>query len=145
MYGSIAEESAKLLVLDRDPDSAAGLSNMLAEQGWSCVVVSSVAGVLKSIKSQLPSAIIVRAALHQPEFGCDHIVRVLRQAYPSLPIVITSTEQNRRVEAIWEEFGVPCLIEPFDADELVAALQGVQAPAGAGREVGQGCGLTSTN
>lgn len=124
MYEPIAEESTKLLILDRDPRSAAGISEMLSEQGCGCTIVSSVAGILKSIKSEQPSAVIVRAALQQPEFGCDHIVRVLKQAYPDLPVVITATESNRRVTAIWDEFGVPCLMEPFDAAELFAALQG---------------------
>lgn len=127
MYESIATEARQLLVMDRDSLGAAGLNDMLMKQGWSCVVVTSVAGVLKSIKSSLPHAVIVRAALHHPEFGCDHIVRVLRQTYPRLPIVITSTELNRRVEAIRAEFGVPCLVEPFDAAQLFAALRSVQA------------------
>lgn len=126
MYESIAEESTKLLILDRDPRSAAGITRMLSEQGWDSTIVGSLAGILKSIKSQHPSAVLVRAALDQPEFGCDHIVRVLRQAYPDLPVVITSTESNRRVTAIWDEFGVPCLMEPFDAAELFAALRRVQ-------------------
>jgi DNA-binding response OmpR family regulator len=126
VYEPIAEESTKLLILDRDPRSAAGISDMLSEQGCGCTIVSSVAGILKSIKSEQPSAVIVRAALHQPEFGCDHIVRVLKQAYPDLPVVITSTESNRRVTAIWDEFGVPCLMEPFDAAELFATLQNVR-------------------
>ncbi|HEY0940114.1 MAG TPA: hypothetical protein VGE08_08465 [Steroidobacter sp.] len=136
MYEPIAEESTKLLILDRDPRSAAGISEMLSEQGCGCTVVSSVAGILKSIKSQQPSAVLVRAALHQPEFGCDHIVRVLKQAYPDLPVVITSTESNRRVTAIWDEFGVPCLMEPFEAAELFAALQRIQGPARDHRKAG---------
>ena len=123
MRGSITADDTKLLVMDRDPLGAAGLNDMLGERGCGCIVVSSVAGVLKSIKSCSPPAVIVRAALDHPDFGCDHILRVLRHTYPSLPIVITSTELNRRVEAISDEFGIPCLIEPFDAAELFAALR----------------------
>lgn len=122
MYESITAEATNLLVMDRDPVSAAELHDMLEQCGWSCTVVSSVAGILKTIKSCRPPAVVVRAALDHPDFGGDHIVRVLKQTHPRLPIVITSTELNRRVAAIRDEFAVPCLIEPFDAAELFAAL-----------------------
>jgi DNA-binding response OmpR family regulator len=138
VYEPIAEESTKLLILDRDPRSAAGISEMLREHGCGCTIVHSLAGILKSIKSQQPSAVLVRAALQQPEFGCDHIVRVLKQAYPDLPVVITATESNRRVAAIWDEFGVPCLMEPFEPEQLFAALRGTQGAPHDHRKVSGG-------
>lgn len=128
MHDSITAETTKLLIMDRDPGAAAAFGEMLGEPEWSCTFVGNLAGALKSIKTSPPCAIIVRTTANQSvnpsEFGCDHIVRVLRQIHPQLPIVITAADWNRRVEALRDEFHVPCLIEPLDAAELCAALRG---------------------
>lgn len=121
---------ARLLIMDRDPNAAVAFGEMLGQRDqreWSCTFVASLAGVLKSIKTAPPRALIVRTTANHSanpsEFGCDHVVRVLRQIHPHLPIVITAADWNRRVEAIRDEFDVPCLIEPLDAAELFAALR----------------------
>jgi DNA-binding response OmpR family regulator len=112
-----------LVVNGGEPCVSARLCDLLGESGARVRIVTGLASVLRIAKTRTPRAVIIDMTLPTQGMGADHVVRILRQTHPLLPIVAHCATVNRRIESIASEFSIPLLVSPFGAEELLAALR----------------------
>ncbi|MBL8266271.1 hypothetical protein [Steroidobacter sp.] len=104
-------------------DAVSDVSDILSRAGISNRTVPSLAGVFKAARSYPPQAVIVDMTRSAADMGTDHIVRTLRQTYPSLTLVALCSAHDRRIDALAAEFKLPVLTQPVVAADLLAALR----------------------
>lgn len=103
-------------------DAVSEVSDILHRAGISNRTVPSLAGVFKAARSHPPQAVIVDMTCSTGDMGTDHMVRTLRQSYPSLILVVLCNTHDRQIDALAAEFKLPVLTQPVVATDLLAAL-----------------------
>jgi signal transduction histidine kinase/CheY-like chemotaxis protein len=113
---------ARVLVVDDEADSREALATLLASHG--CVV--STAGDLDEaealLAAQAPDAVIADYRLPGERSGLDFL-RGLRTSAPHLQVLLVTGETAPQRIAAIAASGVPCLIKPVRAGDLLEALQ----------------------
>ncbi|HEY5756748.1 MAG TPA: hypothetical protein VIU34_13045 [Steroidobacter sp.] len=131
MTESVATPSAdSIFIIESEHLISSGISDVLDEHGLRSQSFNTLSTLLRAARILKPRAVVIDAA--SPEsvvepherMGCDHIVRVLRGAYPSLCIVILAVSLDRQTDALVREFKLPIVLKPFGADKLLAVLSG---------------------
>jgi DNA-binding response OmpR family regulator len=125
-----------ILIIEQQPLISLVIAATLAERGIEARCVNSLAEVFKNVRVGLPKAVLIdltspgQMASPAAAMGTDHIVRVLRQAYPQLCLVALSSPDNVRAQALIREFRLPAIQKPFSSAELIATLEdcGVVSP-----------------
>lgn len=120
-----------ILIITGDQAGGIRLSEILTRAGITNRAVPGLAGIFKAARSCAPGAVVVDLTRTASDMGTDHIVRTLRQAYPSLPMVALCATRDRQIDALAAEFELPLLTQPVVAAELLAALhvQRAKSPA----------------
>jgi hypothetical protein len=98
-------------LVEREPLISGWISDVLAKRGVQVRVLPKVLDVMRAARSAEPHAVIVDLAsiaeAHEPHLrmGPDHVMSVLRQAYPRLCIVALVSTYNTQMQALSQDFG----------------------------------------
>jgi CheY-like chemotaxis protein len=122
----------EILIIDGERGGERFLTDAVVQTGLSCRFVSGLAEAFKTARVSRPRAVIINTTMPASDMGPDHLLRMLRQTYPAIPLIVVSASANRQVAAIAAELQVPMLIAPVSPAQLRAALHecGVQSFSG---------------
>ncbi len=112
-----------LLLVEDNPDVAEATTSLIEDLGFSVEIAGNAANALSILAEQTISVVISDIVMAGPMDGVD-LARLIRQKYPSLPVILITGYNNRSVEAR-DEFTV--LRKPFSVTELARAIARTQA------------------
>jgi DNA-binding response OmpR family regulator len=131
MTESVTRPSAdSIFIIEHEHLISSGISDALDEYGLRSQSFNTLSTLLRAARVLKPRAVVIDAespeSVVEPHdrMGCDHLVRVLRGAYPSLCIVVLAASLDRQTDALVREFKLPIVLKPFAADKLLAVLSG---------------------
>lgn len=119
-----------VFLLERDRQTSVRIGEVLGELGLQVRVIDKLSDIFKAARVEMPGAVMIdlstAGASDDPHsrMGSDHVLRVLRQMYPHLCIVILSASADPRIDALSREFEAPLLINPFETQALRSVLEG---------------------
>ncbi|MDY6944490.1 MAG: hypothetical protein SXG53_02130 [Pseudomonadota bacterium] len=121
--------TASVFLLERDRQTSIRIGEVLGELGLQARVIDKLSDIFKSARVAMPGAVMIdlstAGASDDPHsrMGSDHVLRVLRQMYPQLCIVLLSATADPRIDALSREFQAPMLLKPVEAAALRSVLE----------------------
>lgn len=121
--------SSSVFLVERDRETSAHIGEVLAALGLQARVIDKLSDIFKAARAEEPAAVMIdlstAGASDDPHsrMGSDHVLRVLREMYPDLCIVVLSASADPRIGALSREFRAPLLIKPFEPAELRSVLE----------------------
>ena len=113
--------SARVLVVDDEPQILRGLRVILRNAGFQVEVSDSVAGALDAVSVRPPDALVLDLVL--PDGSGVDVVRDLRR-WTALPILVLSAMGDEREKVRALDAGADDYVtKPFGAEELTARLR----------------------
>jgi DNA-binding response OmpR family regulator len=118
-----------VFLLERDRQTSIRIGEVLGELGLQARVIDKLSDIFKAARVEMPGAVMIdlstAGASDDPHsrMGSDHVLRVLRQMYPQLCIVVLSATADPRIDALSREFQAPLLLKPFESAELRSVLE----------------------
>jgi FixJ family two-component response regulator len=122
--------SPSVFLLERDRQTSIRTGEILGALGLQARVIEKLSDIFKAARVEMPGAVMIdlstAGASDDPHsrMGSDHVLRVLRQMYPQLCIVVLSESADPRIDALSREFEAPMLIKPFETAALRSVLEG---------------------
>ncbi|MCA0871446.1 response regulator [Seohaeicola saemankumensis] len=111
-----------ILVLDDDSSVRSALARLLKAKGFAQQQLDSIASLRAALPLPADSCLLVDIVLDQ-ESGLD-VPGILRDRNELVPVVFMSATDDEEMLAKADTTGATrCLRKPFEADELVAALE----------------------
>jgi DNA-binding response OmpR family regulator len=123
--------SHPILAVDDDPAILDVVAQVLMDEGYEVLTAGGGRAAVKLAREHLPRLILLD--LMMPEMNGWQVVAELRASPQtrSIPILILSA--RRDTELMANDLKVSSYLEkPFDLDELLACVQRLLAPSGAG-------------
>lgn len=128
--------ASTVFLVERDPATSAQIGELLTALNLRSRVIERMSDIFKVARTEAPGVVMIDlvtvGASDDPHsrMGSDHVLRVLRQMYPKLCIVVLSASSDPRIDALAREFQAPVLIKPFESAELRSVLEdcGVLTP-----------------
>lgn len=117
---------ARMLVVDDEADSREALATLLASHGCAVRTAADLDEADAMLQEQLPDAVIADYRLPGERSGLDFL-QALRVRAPQLQLLLVTGETAPQRIAAIEASGVPCLIKPVRAHDLLEALQRLPA------------------
>ncbi len=114
--------SARLLIVDDDPEMRAFLTSELAVEGYACEEAACGQQALGRIRSQAWDLVLLDWNL--PDFSGVEVCRRMRKGGISTPVLMLTArdEVQQRVEAL-DSGADDYLIKPFSIEELLARVR----------------------
>lgn len=113
---------ARVLVVDDEADSREALATLLASHGCTVRAAGDLEQAEALLQAQAPDAVIADYRLPGERSGLDFLL-ALRSRLPRLPLLLVTGETAPQRIAAIEASGLPCLIKPVRAHDLLEALQ----------------------
>lgn len=117
-----------VLLVEDDPLVRNSIIKILERGGFTVSAVSNGLAALSELRDQRFSAIV--SDLKLPFLRGDDFFRQVQELFPDMSrriVFVTGWGQDEQIREFLEETGQPCLSKPFEADELVGAVQRVAA------------------
>ena len=118
-----------VLVVDDYPDITSLVGEILADEGASVVPTNSGTGAIGLVMLTKFDLVILDLGMPQPD-GL-RIIQFLRATSPGLlrrTLVLTGRKYDRVAMALLESLRIPCLLKPFQIDDLVNAVSRISLP-----------------
>jgi DNA-binding response OmpR family regulator len=125
----------RIVVADKDPQTAAELTHIVADRGIECLHVDSAAELKQAIKSQNPSLIMLAPLLKDtPHWrAAQKIVAAIKKSrdYAQTPVVILTGHPNGPSESQLQTLGADAYLStPLDSAETLRVVESFSgAPA----------------
>ena len=118
-----------VLAID-DNDAVLGwLSRVLSDEGHRVLVGSMVEDALRQVEQEVPDTLVVDHILPDGD-GVDLAVSLLKK-YPDMrAVVMSGTALDEEEILICQRYDIPFLQKPFDAEELLSALEAISLSTG---------------
>lgn len=113
---------AHVLVVDDEADSREALATLLASHGCTVRTASDLAEAGAMLDAQAPEAVIADYRLPGERSGLDFLL-ALRERLPRMQLLLVTGETAPQRIAAIAASGVPCLIKPVRAGDLLEALR----------------------
>jgi two-component system, NarL family, invasion response regulator UvrY len=82
----------RVVIADQHPAMLEGMRRMLATETESVLMVSDEASLLQAVDAAAPDLVIVDLSL--PVTGAGNVVRLLKQRFPAIPVVVVSDHDD---------------------------------------------------
>lgn len=122
MTGVSAEDGCLVLVVEDDEAIAAGLIQVLAENGYATALARSGRAALEAASTSPPRAVLLDLGL--PDLDGVHVCRMLRRSLPQVPIVML-TARDAEVDIVvgLDAGATDYVTKPFSTHVLLARLR----------------------
>ena len=120
----------KILIVDDDQPTRAGLAMLLAEAGYDAITASTVPSAIKLLIDEHPDLLLVDIRLD--EYNGLHVVATRPEPIPA--IVLTGFA-DPSIEADARRLGAEFLLKPVKPSVLMAVVQRLLSDARAGRSI----------
>jgi CheY-like chemotaxis protein len=120
--------AVQVLLIEDDPLVRASIAKILERGGFTVLPVANGLTALSELRDRRFAAIVTDVRL--PFLGGDDFFRQVQQLFPDLTkrvVFVTGWAQDQSVSEFLQQTGQPCLAKPFEAAELIAAVQRVAA------------------
>ena len=124
----------QVLVVDDYPELASLVGEILADEGASVVPANNGAAALSLIALMRFDLMVLDLGMPQPD-GLK-IIELLRATAPGLlrrTLVLTGMKYDRNAMALLKRLRVPCLLKPFQIEDLVDRVSRMPLPGSASR------------
>lgn len=112
-------ERARILVIEDDSVIANTVAAALCDEGFDARVVAGLHAARREIARNAHTAVVVDLDL--PDGAGELLLRDLaRYSSPPAAVIMSAKRYAPRVAARW---AVPCVMKPFDLEELIAAVR----------------------
>ena len=104
-----------ILIVDDDPDICLSLTDLLGGEGYQVVAVPTGAEAIAKVREERFEVVVLDLGL--PDLDGLHVLRVLKELAPTLPVVILSASSNQ--EKINESLGLGAfayLTKPYNLE-----------------------------
>lgn len=113
---------AKVLMIEDDPEITELLEEYLARYGIEIFSLVSPRVGLEKLETERFDSVLVDLGL--PEMDGLELCRIIRERYPSLPIIVSTARADVSDKVVAFEIGVDDYVaKPYEPRELVARLQ----------------------
>ena len=119
----------QVLVVDDYPDITSLVGEVLADQGASIVPANSGMAAIGLIALMRFDLVVLDLGMPQPDG--KKIIEFLRTNEPGLlrrTLVLTGLKYDRAAIDLLEDQGIPCLLKPFQIEDLVDAASRMSPP-----------------
>lgn len=118
------DPARRVLVVEDDVAVAAGISEMLLSFGYAVSVVHTGGEALPEADRFRAEVVVLDVNL--PDLGGEVVFRLLRQRWPSVPVVFSSAHVRdlREVGAAGRPH-VALLQKPYEGEQLIEAIESV--------------------
>jgi DNA-binding response OmpR family regulator len=116
----------QVLLIEDDPLVRTSIAKILERGGFTVTAVANGLAALGELRDQRFTAIVTDLRL--PFLAGDDFFRQVQQLFPDMAkrvVFVTGWAQDSQVSEFLEQTGQPCLAKPFEAGELIAAVQRV--------------------
>lgn len=120
----------RILIVDDDEPTRAGLATLLAEAGYETITTSTVPAALKLLSDERPDLLLVDIRLD--EYNGLHLVAV--RPTP-IPAVVLTGFADPSIEADARRLGAEFMLKPVEPSLLRAVIQRLLSDARLGRSV----------
>lgn len=110
-------DPALVLIVDDDEGTREMLLLALEDEGYRAVAARHGGEALERLADELPAVVLLD--MRMPVMDGRELQNVLREQYPTLPVVVTSADSRLAGEA-GDAAGF--LVKPFDLDDLVQTI-----------------------
>lgn len=116
------DNGIKILIVEDDESLAKALMLGLAEAGYSCCWMDSIASAEKQIDEEPPALVLLDMGL--PDGDGRDLIDTIRKEHASLPIIITTarSEVADRVDGL-DRGADDYLVKPYAFEELLARIR----------------------
>ena len=118
----------QVLLVEDDPLVRTSIAKILERGGFAVTAVANGLAALSELRDRRFTAIVTDLRL--PFLGGDDFFRQVEQLFPDMAkrvVFVTGWAQDSQVSEFLEKTSQPCLAKPFEAGELIAAVQSVAA------------------
>lgn len=113
---------ARVLVVDDEADTREALATLLASHGCTVHTAADLDEAGALVQAEAPEAVVADYRLPGERNGLDFLQALRSQAPQVQVLLVTGETAPKRIAAIAAS-GVPCLIKPVRAQDLLQALQ----------------------
>ena len=118
-----------MLAID-DNDAVLGwLSRVLSDEGHRVLVGSMVEDALRQVEQEVPDTLVVDHILPDGD-GVDLALSLLKKDPDMRAVVMSGTALDEEEILICQRYDIPFLQKPFDAEELLSALEAISLSTG---------------
>ena len=129
--GAVAAPSARIMLVDDDPDVRFFLSSLLDELGHEVQAFEDAQAALAALDGTPPDLMLVDFAM--PKMNGAQLARLVREKYPELPIVfVTGFAESDQLEGA-AGADVPVLRKPFGIEALSSMVADALGGGDSGR------------
>ena len=117
-----------VLLVEDDPLVRSAMVKILERGGFTVSAVPNGLAALSELRDQRFSAIVTDLKL--PFLQGDDFFRQVQELFPDMArriVFVTGWGHDQQIREFLTQTGQPCLPKPFEASELVAAVQRVAA------------------
>jgi CheY-like chemotaxis protein len=117
-----------ILLVEDDPLVRTSIIKILERGGYTVSAVPNGLAALSELRDQRFSAIITDLKL--PFLQGDDFFRQVQELFPEMArriVFVTGWAHDQRIQEFLAQTGQPCLPKPFEAGDLVSAVQRVAA------------------
>jgi CheY-like chemotaxis protein len=117
-----------VLLVEDDPLVRSSIIKILERGGYTVSAVPNGLAALSELRDQRFAAIITDLKL--PFLQGDDFFRQVQELFPDMArriVFVTGWAHDQKIQEFLKQTGQPCLPKPFEAGELVSALQRVAA------------------
>jgi CheY-like chemotaxis protein len=118
----------QVLLIEDDPLVRTSIGKILERGGFTVLPVANGLTALSELRDRRFAAIVTDIRL--PFLGGDDFFRQVQQLFPDMAkrvVFVTGWASDQSVSEFLEKTGQPCLSKPFEAGDLIAAVQQVAA------------------
>ena len=109
---------ATLLIVDDEVELAENLADLLEFEGYGVEMCLSGEEALQKVASNMPDLVLLDIKL--PGIDGIEVLRRLKEAHPTLPVVMIRASSQQRTREKIEKYGADALVlKPYDQDDLL--------------------------
>lgn len=113
-----------ILIIDDEADIRELTSDILTEEGFSCISAADSLGAFEEINKKQPNVVLLDIWLQGSELDGLGILEILKQKYPHLPVIMISGHGTIETAVNSIKLGAYDYIEkPFTADKLLITVK----------------------
>lgn len=116
--------NSTILIIDDEADIRELTSDILSEEGFTCITASDSLSAFEAINSKMPNVVLLDIWLQGSELDGLGILEILKQRYPQLPVIMISGHGTIETAVNSIKLGAYDYLEkPFSSDKLIITVK----------------------
>jgi CheY-like chemotaxis protein len=122
-----ANQHRRVLLVDDEPDLLAILASLLEDEGYSVATATSGPEAVERARGEHFDVVV--SDLKMPGMGGLEILAAIGAVDPDVRSVLMTGFVSEETRSLLASQGCPCLMKPFDIEEIVEVMKSAGGPA----------------